>query len=303
MFHAQFFGMMFGMPDAAPPGWLFDAGARVAPLLTEHAAVANALFACLQLAIGVGLLVPRTARLALAASVPWALAVWLFGEAAGGIFVVGATMLTGAPGAALLYAAVAVLLWPRHDDDRLSVAESGPLGRVAPLTWPALWLGTALLQAESLNRTPDYAGQAVMNAGLDGPGWLHSLQAGAGSLLVGRGLVFCVCAGILQAVIGVGILRPTVRRWALVAGVALAGVYWVLGQNLGGVLGSGGWSGILTSGTTDPGTGPVVLLLALALWPRRPAMTVTAATIAPSSSGHRWRHRRAPVLQPSPTVS
>ena len=48
--------------------------------------------------------------LALAASIAWALAVWWLGEGLGGVLTGAASPVTGAPGAALLYALAAVLL-------------------------------------------------------------------------------------------------------------------------------------------------------------------------------------------------
>ena len=95
MFSPYFYGMMFNMSPAAPPGWLFDIQSRFWPTVESHAVLANAVFASLQVVLGLGLLWRRSARLALAASVPWALGVWLFGEAAGGLFVQGANALIG----------------------------------------------------------------------------------------------------------------------------------------------------------------------------------------------------------------
>jgi len=64
-----------GQPQflAVPVHWAAD-------VIAAHPVAWDVPFATVQLLIGVGLLVPRTARLALAASVPWALGVWLFGE-------------------------------------------------------------------------------------------------------------------------------------------------------------------------------------------------------------------------------
>ena len=49
---------------------------------------------------------------ALAASVVWALGVWWFGEGLGGVLNGVASPLNGAPGAVIIYALLAVLLWP-----------------------------------------------------------------------------------------------------------------------------------------------------------------------------------------------
>jgi hypothetical protein len=75
---------------------------NVGHFLVPHIAVWNSLFALTQLAIGVGLLFPRTVRPALAISFPYALGVWVFGEGLGMILTGSASALTGAPGSVLI---------------------------------------------------------------------------------------------------------------------------------------------------------------------------------------------------------
>ncbi|HET6965073.1 MAG TPA: hypothetical protein VFH58_09910, partial [Acidimicrobiales bacterium] len=188
-----------------------------------------------------------------------------------GLFVGGGSALTGAPGAALVYAVIALLLWPRRADDGVAAADKGLLPRPATLViWVALWVGTAALEAGYLNRSADYASEAMDNVALAGPGWLHAAGQAAGGLVGQHGALFAACAGITQASIGLAILFRRARRAALLAGAALALFYAVVGQAFGGIF-SNGILGIMSSGATDPGTGPVVILLALALWPRQSA--------------------------------
>ncbi len=72
----------------------------------------NTIFATIQLLLGVGIAFRPTVRFALAASIAWSLGVWWFGEGLGGVLNGGADPLNGAPGAVILYALLAVLLWP-----------------------------------------------------------------------------------------------------------------------------------------------------------------------------------------------
>ena len=72
----------------------------------------NTIFATIQLLLGLGIAFRPTVRVALAASVAWSLGVWWFGEGLGGVLSGGASPLNGAPGAVILYALLAVLLWP-----------------------------------------------------------------------------------------------------------------------------------------------------------------------------------------------
>jgi hypothetical protein len=61
------------------------------------------------------------------------------------------------------------------------------------------------------------------------------------------------------AVIAVGVyLPPAAVRAALVLAILTAAVLWVVGEALGG---------ILVAGATDPNSGPLLMLLALAYWP------------------------------------
>lgn len=268
-FEPDFFGQMLTMNPSAPPAWLWDLITKVEPSVTAHAVAANTVAVVLQFTIALSLLWRPTVRLGLALSIPWAIIIWLFGEAAGGIFVDGANALTGAPGAALVYAVVAVLLWPRRSDEAPAAGDSGLLPRPSSaVLWAAMWVGTAALQGGKLDRSPNYMSQAMDNAAVKGPGWLHAAGTAVGGLVGSHGAVFAACTGIAQAAVGIGVVFPRTRRVALVAGVVLALFYAVVGQALGGVF-SNGFLGIMSSGATDPGTGPIVVLLALAAWPRQ----------------------------------
>ena len=83
-----------------------------ATLVEHHLVLLNTIFATIQLLLGLGIAFRPTVRLALAASIAWSLGVWWFGEGLGGVLNGGADPLNGAPGAVILYALLAVLLWP-----------------------------------------------------------------------------------------------------------------------------------------------------------------------------------------------
>src|SRR3984957_7880127 len=82
-----------------------------ATLVAHHMVALNAIFATLQLLLGLGIAFRPTARVALAASVLWSLGVWWFGEGLGGVLSGAASPLNGAPGAVIIYALLAVLIW------------------------------------------------------------------------------------------------------------------------------------------------------------------------------------------------
>jgi hypothetical protein len=87
-----------------------------ASFIDHHVVVLNAVFATIQLLLGLGVAWRPTVRLALGASVVWALGVWWLGEGLGGVLAGTASPVDGAPGAVLLYALLAVLLWPADRD-------------------------------------------------------------------------------------------------------------------------------------------------------------------------------------------
>ena len=231
-------------------------------LMSAHVAGWNAMFATIQLALAVGLLWRPTARVALAGTIAWSLSVWWLGEGLGGIFSGMANPLTGAPGAALLYALLAILIWPAVQPGRTgasvagasvagaSVADSGPLGRRgARLAWFVLWGTMAGLMLAAPARS----------ASLTAPGGTQATV-----VTIGFAAVFALAA--------VGVFVPaTVRPVLLLAAIA-ALVIWATSEDFGTVF----------SGTaTDVNTGPLLVLIALACWP---AGSLASSRRSPSSS-------------------
>lgn len=223
----------------------------------------NAVFAAAQLLIGVGLLARATVRPALALSMAWVAGVWALGEGFGMLFTGSASPLTGAPGGVLLYGIIGVVAWPRRQVGAVapqgSAASGGILGETgARLVWAVLWVGSAVLWLLPANRASGAVSARIVAASANAPAWLAHLDQSMARSLSGGGTGLAVGLAVVSVAIGIGPLlvrRPTAF---LVAGVAVALDFWLLGQSLGG----------LTTGTaTDPNTGPLVVLLALALVP------------------------------------
>ena len=129
------FGQMLAATSPGNPGIVSSPINWNATLIEHHMVLLNAIFATVQLLLGLGIAYRPTVRLALAASIVWALGVWWFGEGLGGVLSGTADPLNGAPGAVILYALLAVLLWPSdrpvpaHRPRSWRPARSGP-------TWP-----------------------------------------------------------------------------------------------------------------------------------------------------------------------
>jgi hypothetical protein len=207
-------------------------------------------FAAVQLLLGVGLLVPRTARLTLAASIGWALGVWYLGEGLSGMASGHASLITGAPGSALIYALLAGAAWPRRDASR-----EGPAPWL-PFVWAVLWVGAAVFQALP-GQNSGAAIASALTAGASGaPAWLAGVDNSVGAWAAHHGLLLVTLLVAAEALIGVGALARRTRTPALALGFGLTLLLWVLGQDLGA---------LYTGRATDPNSGLVLAVMAIAL--------------------------------------
>jgi hypothetical protein len=229
--------------------------------MLRHIAAFNAVFASTQLLIAVGLFFRRTVKPALALSILWALFVWWFGESLGGILT-GSTPLAGVPGAVLLYALIAVLLWPaaRIPSGRLrSPATASPVGATgANLAWLVLWgsfAGYLLLPA---NRRPGSISALLSHTDAQ-PGWITTIMNGLSRAADDRGLAICIVLAIACAAVAAASLARQFLRPALILAIALALLFWI----------AEGLGAIFTGQSTDPNSGLLLILLAACFWPRR----------------------------------
>lgn len=261
MFRPSFVTAIIRPAAAGNPRFVVSSVDWASQLMLQHVTLSNAVFATAQLLIAAGLLVRRTVRPALALSVAWALSVWWFGESLGGLLA-GASPLAGVPGAALLYALIAVLVWPSSPaptGQPASVAAAGPAGTVAAkMAWLALWGGFAHYLLLPANRAPNaVAGILMPERGQ--PGWLAAIMTGLSRAAAQHGLVISVVLAILCCCVALAVLtQPLIQPGLVLAGV-LGTVFWIA-QGLGGVF---------TGQGTDPGTGPLLILLAACYLPRR----------------------------------
>ncbi len=251
-------------------------------VFVAHQVAVDWTIVAVQVALGLGLVWRRSVRWALAGTVVWSAGVWVVGEGYGQLLFPQASMLTGAPGAALVYAVLAVVLWPRREPDPHEPIAAGGLGgdRLARGAWVALWCGTALLELEYGNHAPDAIGAQLHQVAVGQPGLLAALETGASHLVAGRGEVVAAALAVVQFLVGWWALRGRTLRLSLAAGIVLSVTFWVVGQGLGDVL---------TGQGTDPNLGPPMVLLAVALWPRAArhgdlARATTAAVNEPVTS-------------------
>ncbi len=251
------------------------------PLLAPHGAALSLAVGAFQLALGVSLVglvlqgtwVPRFAPLskrhnapiqflqhvALLTSAGWALVVWVFGEGMGAMLLPGASMLTGAPGAALVYFEVSLLLFLQIDQhEPPSMSERPTLWGWA---WALTWLIPSLVQLVSSVIHPNALSEGLLSQMQGEPVWLAHCNAVLASVAGRHPLVVSVVVLIGQGAIGISVLWATTRPWlakaGLYTGALLSLCYFVLGQDFGG---------LLTGSATDVSLGPVMVILAVVVY-------------------------------------
>ncbi len=221
----------------------------IAAQVSAYPAVANGAFAVIQILLGLGLLTRRFARVTLLASIAWALSVWMVGEGFGGVST-GGTILSGAPGAALLYAVIALLAWPVRN----ARGDESPSWLALP-AWCALWLVGAVLQLVGGNNSATSFTMMLRSAQSSSPQWIAGIDHHlAGLRLPGWSAALAIALYVLVAMWA--LVPGWTRQFSLAIGGIIAMAGWLLFQGLGD----------LTSGvSTDVNTGPLIVLLALAL--------------------------------------
>jgi hypothetical protein len=250
MFTRGFATQVIAADGQGQPGFVAGPIDWLANVIAAHPVAWNVPFAAIQLLLGVGLLVPRTARLTLAVSIAWALGVWYLGEGLSGLASGHASLITGAPGSALLYGVVAAAAWPRREGSREAPAAW------LPFAWAAVWVGGAVFQALPGQNSGTAVASALTSGTAGAASWLASLDDSLGGWAAHHGLLAVILLVSMEVLIGVGALARATRTVAVTLGVAMTLAIWVLGQQVGA---------LHTGQATDPNSGPALVLMAVAL--------------------------------------
>jgi hypothetical protein len=242
------------------PGWVASPVSWSADLMVHHIVFWNAVFATIQLLIALGLFWRRTAKLALAGSFVWAVMIWWLGEGLGGVLAGPVSPVMGLPGAVIIYALIAVFVWPRDPSPWPSVAEASPATVAgAKAVWLLLWASFVFESLRPANRAPGALHDMVTGMAAGEPGWVKSINSWGGHVLAGRGLGFSIALAIIFALAAVSVFLPTTaRRVTLLLVVVVALAIWIVGEDFGQ---------IATGNATDPNSGPLLALLAFCFWP------------------------------------
>jgi len=254
MLSHRFSAAVIGPSASGQPGFVSAAVSQVAHLIGDAPVPTDVVFALAQLAIGLGLLWRRSARWALVGSIVWPLGIWYLGEGLGGVMSGHASLLTGAPGAALLYAIVAMAAWvgplpARHEE---------PASQYVLVGWAVVWGIGALLQALPGQANAPALAASLSGAGQGDPGWLAGAdRAVAGWIGGGGGVVVSLLIAAEMVIALAPFLGGWMARVAALAGGGFALLLWALGQ---------GFGQIYTGTATDPNSGPLLILMATAVY-------------------------------------
>jgi cytochrome oxidase Cu insertion factor (SCO1/SenC/PrrC family) len=260
-----------------------------------------------QLGIGVWLLAAargRWSRLAGLASVGWGLVVWTFGEAFGSMLAPGQSVLTGAPGGALVYCIAGGLIalprryWPDARFGRRLLQGIG--AGLAALALLQAWPGRGFWQGSSHGQPGSLTSMIQSMTATNQPRSLARLIGDFGTFVAGHGFAVNLVAVVVLAAAGAALLsgRMVIIRPTVLLLIAFFAADWVLVEDLGFLGGLG----------TDPNNMvPLSLLLiggylAMAR-PPAPAPERLAATTSPAPAAASAADRSAAVRPPAPQPS
>ena len=283
---------------ASSPGWVRQLVNFGVTVWDFHPVPAAAAAVWIQAGIGLWMIIAvrgRPARLAGLAGAAWGLVVWVFGEAFGGIFAPGLTVLFGAPGAAVFYVVAGALLalprraWDTPRPSRLILAGTGTffLGMALLQAWPGrgFWQGTDAVHG----RPGSLAAMIKPMADTPQPRALARTVSWFGDLTAAHGFAVNLVAVIALAVLGAGLVAAAVRAdaWLARAAVLFGAVFclatWVLVEDLGFFGGLG----------TDPNS---MIPLALLFTAGYVGLTAEPAEGVPELSGPTRGDGRVPQL-------
>jgi cytochrome oxidase Cu insertion factor (SCO1/SenC/PrrC family) len=281
-------GMAVGLPSQvieptaqSSPTWVQHLVNWAGTTWSYHPIQAAAAAVWIQVGIGVWLLLARSGRLsqlAAFAAVGWGLVVWVFGESFGGIFALGLSWLTGAPGAALCYCVAAALLllpdryWRTAQTGRVMLGCFG--GFLVAMAVLQAWPGRGFWRGNVHGQPGTLTAMVQSMAAQSQPSGLADVISWFASVIRAHGFVVNLVTVVALAGIGLVFLagRPKSARIALIVLAVFGLADWVLVQDLGFLGGLG----------TDPNSMIPMLLLAasgyLALTPQLAA----AAAVAPA---------------------
>lgn len=260
--------MLQGQPGLIEPGLQF-----IINQTTLHLIEVNLIIAIVQILLGLGFLFlsDRWLPELVIASLIWAFIVWFGGEGMSMLLTGTSSILSGAPGAVLLYPLLGLAVWPRKRSRSSlpdAVARNGDDGllsrRVLRWALAGFWLFAALLQLQpnwwqsgQISQTIGaMVGQGGLNSILVDPVLTHISNATADIEIPLNSVLIVI---FLALAVGLIVARERQLRPFLVASIFMSVLFWYISQAFGM---------ILTGMATDFNSGLLVVVIALAVWPQ-----------------------------------
>lgn len=260
--------MLQGQPGVVEPSLQF-----IINQTTSHLIAVNLLIVIVQVLLGLGfLLLPeRWVKELVIVSFVWALIVWYGGEGMSMLLTGTSSILSGAPGAVLLYPLLGLAIWPRQSSRITSTQttagarDDGLLSRQV-LRWvlSGFWFFAALLQLQPNWWQQGQISQAI--GAMVGQGGLNRVlvdpvltQLSNATTNIEIPLNIALIVVFLALGIGLAVVNEKQLRPVLIASIIVSVLFWYASQAFGM---------IMTGMATDFNSGLLVVVIALAVWPR-----------------------------------
>ncbi|HEX9624384.1 MAG TPA: SCO family protein [Streptosporangiaceae bacterium] len=278
---------------AGAPGWVRDLVNWVGSSWSFHPIAAGAAAVWIQVGIGIWILASARgpwSRVAGAVGAGWAVIIWVFGEAFGGLFDVQ-SLLFGFPGAAAYYFAAGLLIalpdrgWRSPLLGQRLLASLGVL--FAAMAVLQAWPGRGFWQGTGPHGPGALTDMVTSMASTPQPAILGHLVSDFGSFTASHGFWVNALAVVLLGGIGVGLLltRGRVLRSVVIATVVFCLADWVLVQDFGFFGGLG----------TDPNSMIPLLLLVVAGYLGATQAVPETVPVVAGADQPGWRERFKPV--------
>jgi hypothetical protein len=254
--------MLTGQPGFIGPSLQF-----IVTQTTNHLTAVNLLIAIVQVLLGIGFLVlpDRWVKPVVIVSIVWALIVWYGGEGMSMMLTGQASILTGAPGAVLLYPLLGLVIYPHTPASAGGKASNEGLLSRQILRWvlAGFWVFAALLQLQPnwwqsgqiSGAIGAMVGQGGLNTVIVDPVLQHLSNATANAEIPLNVILIVV---FLALGIGLAVVKDNQVRPFLIASLVLGVMVWYLAE---------GFGMILTGMATDFNSGLLIVIMALACWP------------------------------------
>jgi len=272
--------MLQGQPGLFEPSLQF-----IVTQTTLHLYEVNLLISVVQILLGLGFLFlsDRWVKWLVYTSIVWALIVWYGGEGMSMLLTGTASILTGAPGAVLLYPLLGLAVIPRKqvatasEDAPRKKGDDGLLSRKY-LRWvlAGFWIFAALLQLQPYWWQQGQISQAI--GAMVGQGGLNSVlidpvlqQISNATANIEIPLNIILIVVFLAIGIGLAVVKDEHVRPFLIASIVVSLIFWYFSEAFGM---------IFTGMATDFNSGLLVVVIALACWPKRQTLSVSRSRIA-----------------------